>query len=389
MTNFGVGLDVGTSNLLCMTKDENGKEILKSIRDCYFELVEEDVDFIKDKGQMKLTNMNDRHFALGEDALVISNWLKKPVKRPMAQGVLNPTDDDGYLILEELISKIVGPARYKGETCVASIPADSIDGEINTITHKGAIKQILTKLGYSFVPINEGFATLISMNPIAEKNDEKMPFTGIALSCGGGMVNLCLAYRSKPMIQLSTSKGGDWIDLMTSKSFADVRPNQVTKFKENYFKFNKNYTDDEIESFGYKTTERKRFFKKMMFVLEQVYENMIESTIESFKEKMKEENIDIEEELEIVISGGTASPEGFEQKFLDVLQNSGFPIQIKGIRKNANTLISTVTGALIWSLNLERKKEPATPTPTPTPETQTPAIAEEEPAKPATEVSTE
>jgi len=375
---YGKGLDVGTSRLVAMWREgDNPNPVKNDFRDCYLELADEDMEFIKSQGKMKLACINDRYFALGEDALVIANLLKQTVKRPMAKGILNPVDDDAYDILEELIGKILGEPRYPGEVCVASIPADSSDGEISTIIHKSAVKQIIQKLGYTFKPINEGFATLLALGPTAEKDGETIPFTGIALSFGGGMCNLCLAYRSKEIKTLSTAESGDWVDENVARGFVNVKPNQVTKFKEDYFKFGKVYTDAEIEAFGYKTPERKKYFKKMMMTLEQIYENLIENTINNFTTLLAGEDIDVP--LEIVISGGTSSPEGFEKKFEEVLREmeDEFPIQISNVRKSNDTLVSTATGALVWAMNHERKKQaasgtvkeaPVTPEVTETPE---------------------
>lgn len=361
---FGKGLDVGTSRLMSSWYD-NGKEIVKSLRDCYLEIKDEDVDFIEKHGDWKLTTINGRSFALADDSLTVSNWLKTNVQRPMANGVLNPTDDDAFDILEELINKLLGPPRYQGEICVCSIPADSYDGEIDTVAHKGAVKQIVTKLGYSFYPINEGYATLLALNPKSEKDGQSLPFTGIGISFGGGMSNLCLSYKTKPIMQMSVSRSGDWIDAMVAKTFGKdpatnqykIKPNQVTTFKESYFSFNKKYSDDELNSFNFKTPERKKFFQKMMTNLELYYENLMEFIAASFSLKFKEDNISIENALEIVISGGTSTPTEFESRFNEILKNSEMPIVISGVRKAENTLISTVSGALIWAINLENKKK--------------------------------
>jgi uncharacterized membrane protein len=83
----------------------------------------------------------------------------------------------------------------------------------------------------------------------------------------------------------------------------------------------------------------------------------MEYTVAAFKEKFEESDQSIEEALEIVISGGTSTPKGFETKFKEILNNSEFPIAVKNVRKADNTLNSTVTGALLWAINLEQKKK--------------------------------
>jgi hypothetical protein len=369
--NFGKGLDVGTSNLVSIWT-EDGTEIKKCFRDCYYPLRGDQLDFVKSKGEWNLTVINGNYYALGEDAFKTANLVGDEVRRPMAKGVLNPKDDTAKDIMEVIITSLIGPARTKGEICVASIPAESSDGEVSTIFHKGAIKKILSKLGYTFQPINEGYATLLALNPTIKKTNEAgetevIPFSGIAISFGGGMVNLCLAYRSNPLLQISTSKSGDWVDEMTAMNFQDVQPNQVSAFKEKFFGFGKEYTDAEIQAIpGYKSPDKVAFFKKMMVVLESVYEELIQSTLEEFSEQFSKQNISsIDDPLEIVISGGTSAPEGFEDKIHEVLNLIDFPVQVSGVRRAENPLNSTATGAYVWALNLEAKRQKSTPVPAP------------------------
>lgn len=361
--NYGKGIDIGTSRLVAMWVGDDGKEVVKTTRDCYFELKDEDMDFVKSRGDWKLVTINNRHFAIGEDSLQIANWLKQEVQRPMAKGILNPSDPFAYDILEEIISKLLGPPRCKGEICVASIPADSMDGNINTVAHKAAVKQILTKLGYTFVPINEGFATLLDMKPCITKNGENVPFTGIALSFGGGMVNSFIGYKAKKIRDMSSARSGDWVDAMVAKTITGVKPNQVTAFKEKYMSFKKEYTDSEIEAFGFRTSERKKYFRRMLAGLLAYYENLMEYTVLSLKKELEEpadptlEPVDIEDAMEVVISGGTCTPEGFEDKFLEVINENEFPIQVTRVRKAENTHISTANGALGWAMHQEAKKQ--------------------------------
>ena len=42
---------------------------------------------------------------------------------------------------------------------------------------------------------------------------EKENFSGIGVSCGGGMCNIALAFMSIPVMTFSVNKAGDYIDL--------------------------------------------------------------------------------------------------------------------------------------------------------------------------------
>ena len=72
-------------------------------------------------------------------------------------------------------------------------------------TTRPRLRRHFESLGYKAVAINEGLAVIFS-----ELEDHN--FTGIGISCGGGMCNATLAYLSIPSIMFSITKGGDFID---------------------------------------------------------------------------------------------------------------------------------------------------------------------------------
>lgn len=361
--NFGIGIDIGTSNCVSMRNKES-KDVITSVRNCYVKLNSNDMDFSQEHGNWKIANIHDTIVALGDDAMTVANWKKQSLQRPMAKGVINPTDDMAMEVLAEIIKKTLGPPTKPGEICVASIPANSTDG-INTIAHKAAAKQIIKGLGYTFQSISEGFATLMALAPSIEQNGEKIPFTGIAISWGGGMANMSLGYRAQEQVSLSVSESGDWIDTMVSGFFGTkdgrprVQPNEVSAFKEKYFKFGWQPADSEIESFGFVGAERRQYFRKMLTGIETFYDSVMENAIENFSNALREkENVSIEVPMEIVMAGGTCAPEGFENRFFEIIKESEFPIQISGVRKAGPEEIMNCTakGAYIKAMSMEAQK---------------------------------
>ena len=71
------------------------------------------------------------------------------------------------------------------------------------------------KLGYKPKPLYEGLAVIFS--ELADEN-----FTGIGISFGAGMVNICLACMSVPVFSFSVTKAGDWIDQQVAKALAET-----------------------------------------------------------------------------------------------------------------------------------------------------------------------
>src|SRR6202035_5466158 len=83
--------------------------------------------------------------------------------------------------------------------------------------------------------INEALAVVL-----AELEDTN--FTGIGVSCGGGMCNVCLSYLAMPVFSFSVAKGGDFIDT-SAASVAGEGATRVRAIKEESFHFNGFFTD--------------------------------------------------------------------------------------------------------------------------------------------------
>lgn len=98
------------------------------------------------------------------------------------------------------------------------------DAEFDVLYHQQIIQGILSDLGYTPRPMNEGLAVIFS--ELAKEN-----FTGLGLSFGGGMVNVCLANLSVPLISFSIARGGDWIDKQVAR-VVNEPISIITSFKE-------------------------------------------------------------------------------------------------------------------------------------------------------------
>jgi hypothetical protein len=56
----------------------------------------------------------------------------------------------------------------------------------------------------------------------------------------------------------------------------------------------------------------------------------------------------------IVLSGGTAMPKGFIERFVTALRTDEFPVRISDVRLSADPLNATARGALMAALTNER-----------------------------------
>src|SRR5262249_42100241 len=101
-----------------------------------------------------------------------------------------------------------------------SVPGRGDGAETNLVYHEAILKNFLQSLGYEAKPINEGLAVVF-----AELQNEN--FTGIGISCGGGMCDLWGAFLSVPILTFSHPMAGDYID----RSVSEVVDESITRVR--------------------------------------------------------------------------------------------------------------------------------------------------------------
>jgi hypothetical protein len=373
MLNLNKGLDVGTAFCGCCWRNETGEDIYRFQRDCFLEIeATEDSRRMLEKSNANFIESSDKTniYILGDDALNFANILegsKKTIhyndapilRRPMKSGVLNPNEPElAFSIMRQIIRGLLDKPREHGEKVCFSVPADPIDADFNNMYHQRMLEGIIEKLGYSPKPINEGLAVIYSTNPtITTEDDEEIPFSGLGISFGGGQCNVCFAYRSYPLIQFSVANaygmnqgsGGDWIDTKVAEARSDISISKVTKFKEKYADFTKDPAELAKEiSNGNRIIERRNF--EILIALDLYYRKLIEYILLIFEKEFSKQKQTVEEPIEIVVAGGTSSPNGFEEIVMQEVNKMNLPFVVKGVRKATNPLYTVAHGCLISSL---------------------------------------
>ena len=92
-----------------------------------------------------------------------------------------------------------GPSKDKQKLCF-TVPAAPLGSEDNLTYHEATLRQISADLGYDVKSINEGLAVVYS-------ELESTNYTGIGISCGGGLCNVCFSYLSVPVLELLHCQG--------------------------------------------------------------------------------------------------------------------------------------------------------------------------------------
>jgi actin-like ATPase involved in cell morphogenesis len=348
-------VDIGTSFIVgAQLKD--GKEVFTIERDAFFSMDREDFaeEMLDDAGAKYLIRDNEI-YVVGEDALKYCMITGKQdnYRRPMAQGVLNPGEEEAIPLIEMLIEAIVGKPSHKGEVIAATIPAAPLDSDLDVTFHKIVIERYLKKLGYDPRILNEALAIIYAECPtVTEEDGTKAPFSGVGISFGAGMTNLVVSWRAKKLFEISVARGGDWIDQSVSK-VRRVPVGKVTHEKEKKLDLGKVDPRNALH-----------------MGLEIYYEELIKHVLKEFNAHFKGAQTTFSNAMEVVIAGGTSSVPGFVDLFNRCLEEEGSPIPISTVRLAKDPLRTVAKGALVAAVSMEKKKksaEPAAATPAPAP----------------------
>jgi hypothetical protein len=325
-TTSPVGLDIGTSKIVSARKHgadvRTAAELNAFIQVPYSRFTERTL------GQNKIPYYRD------EEELVIyggsterfANMFNAECRRPMADGMLNPREKSAMPVIEAILRRVVPKPRSQGEGLAFSVPAPASGRDSELTFHEATLRRHLEKLGYNPIAINEGLAVIFS-----ELEDQN--FTGVGISCGGGLCNVALAFLSIPSIMFSIPKGGDHIDAAAG-AVTGEHATRMKVIKEEGLDLSKPPSDKHAEA------------------LHIYYDDLLQTLVRSLKRAVS--NADqlprAERPLPIVLAGGTAKPKGFRERFEKVLRSQSFPFEVSEIRLAADPLTATARGALIAAM---------------------------------------
>lgn len=214
------GLDVGTSFLITAKESEGGVEY-KEFRDAFYRIKPSTPIAAKmlEKGLANLSYFKDKDgsfVVIGMDAIFKAIERNDSASRPLFRGVISPRESDARQVLKVIFKELVGSPQTPGETLVYSVPAEPVDQsdeDFNTGFHEDCLRKDLGDLGWNAQPVNEAEA-------ICYSELENEDYTGICLSFGAGMVNVCVMSSGEPVIKFSTTK-------CLSKDFPVITTNGV------------------------------------------------------------------------------------------------------------------------------------------------------------------
>lgn len=325
----GCGVDVGTNMIVVASTNGENETVFKMQRDAFYRIVpKSEVNknsirmSLEKRGCNFIKDGND-FIACGEDALEIAIERNDAAQRPLRKGVISPKEKDSLPMLKHLLEEVVGKAD--GENLVYSVPASPIDANYDIVYHTSMLDSFFSSLGYKPNPLNEGFAIALS-----ELLDEGL--SGITMSFGAGMCNVCLCIQGDPLVEFSTTKSGDYIDAAVGHAL-DESPSLVQLEKEAGLSLT-NLSNNKIHE-----------------AVSVYYTTVINYTLRSiaYELEQRDDLPNFREAIPIVVSGGLTLAEGFEDKFKQCLGMVQLPFDISEVRRASNPMQAVAAGCLLAS----------------------------------------
>lgn len=327
----GKGLDVGTSYIV-LSKDSPDGVVYKDFRDAFYiikpttsvatQMIEKGLS-----GKVFIKDADGSFVILGKDAIEKAIERNDNARRPMSKGVVSAKEKDAKRILSFILKEVAGKASEPNEKLVFCIPAQPVDQEDDDFDvgyHEDVVKAILAECGYDAKAINEAEALCY-----AELENED--YTGIAISCGAGMTNVCIMLNGEPTVVFSTTKSGDWVDHMTA--LATGEKDSVVQAEK--------------EGGGFVIGEHNE--NSILSAVSSYYERLIDYTTKQLTEALSNHKSlpKFKNPLTIVIAGGTSQAKGYIEIFTKKLSENNFPLSIKVVKHASDPLHAVSKGCLI------------------------------------------
>src|SRR6266571_3904246 len=322
-----LGLDIGTSRLVLASGSADRvkakAELNAFIAVPYSKFTE---NILKQNKVTYQLNGGSTLQVYGNEAARFANVFNTEVRRPMNGGTLNPNEEYSMSVMQAIVQQLVRKTK-NGETMRFSVPgAPRNDSSSNLVYHEAMLRDLLGSMGYNAKSINEGLAVVFA-------ELEKENFSGIGVSCGGGMCNIALAFMSIPVMTFSMNKAGDYIDRNVGAVTGEL-PTRIRLIKE--------------ESLDLSRAPQNKYESALHIYYDDVILSLVESVRGALAETKNLPRID--KPIPIVLSGGTAKPKGFLDKFQQAIERDGFPLEISEIRMAEEPLTATARGCLIAAM---------------------------------------
>ena len=308
------GLDCGTSYYITATENS-----IKKQRNVFLTvdgdaaqvkrmLKRQSIPFVEKAGKVHIVGQHAFNYA--------QIFSTTELKRPMQSGLLNPQERDALPVLNAIVGELLGKAKDK-EICVYCVPAKPIDQTREVSYHEDVLKQIISGYGYDVKVIEESVA-------LAYEGLVDNELTGIAISMGAGMCNVCVMYQGMSSLSFSVARGGDWIDKNVA-SDCGCSIAKVIAIKEN--SKNLDLTKSAINDIYQEGSDEYNIINAIRSYYGALINYLITNLAHQFNNAESVPNFP--ESIPVVFGGGTALVKGFMEVVNEQFNQDDFPIQVK------------------------------------------------------------
>lgn len=321
-----IGLDIGTTNIV-VYRNGNAAVSTQMETNVFFTVpsLPETKDFLRGN-KIRFLDRNGSLYILGNPAEEFASILGGQTRHPMERGMLNLGESEGINVIYAILRRFIAPPKKENETLGFSIPGKPIDSTATVIFNESIFKSFLEKLGYSPRPVNEGMAV------VASELSGGRHATGIGISIGGGMCNVCCAYLSIPVATYSIQMGGDFIDNTVAGSVGESSA-KIKSIKE---------TELDLSASPKNSVEHG---------LHVCYETLFSTLAKSLEQVLSASDSvpKLRGALPIILSGGTVLAPGSREKFASILRKVKLPFKVSDIALAKNPLHATAKGAYLMA----------------------------------------
>lgn len=325
---LSIGYDVGTYFLVtCHGKTEANTTAYNNQVNAYLELKDLAASTRKVLESLKkpMIQSEDKKsvLILGLDAIELAGDFGAKYQRPMQKGCVS-SDPRSFEILAAMLTGMLNRITINEPTTLYySKPANAISADTNVDLH-GALLQGIFE---SYSAPASGKISVHAMNEAAAIIYSDCPDkTGIAISTGAGMVNICYVKFGIPVFSFSIAQSGDFIDQSVAKATGE--PEAVVNQKK------------------LKCNIAKAPTSQFELILKAQYELLIRSSIEKIIEGVTANMgaAAINRPVPIVIAGGVSSIDGFMDVFNRIFALYKFPIQVSEVRRAKEGIMAVAHG---------------------------------------------
>ncbi|MFN3326844.1 MAG: hypothetical protein ACK5AZ_25405 [Bryobacteraceae bacterium] len=321
-----IGLDIGTSRIVTARQAGESYDFQAQLNAFVTIPYSKMTEGVLKKENVPYTVEGPEIVVFGNESARFADLMNHETRRPMTRGVLNPNEPESLSQIRQIVSSMLKP-EGKGQTVCFSVPAAPLGAEENLTYHEVSLRGMLAELGYEVKSVNEGMAVVYS--ELADSN-----YTGIGVSCGGGLCNVAVSYMSIPVLSFSIPKGGDFVDSSAASATGELA-NRIRITKEDAFHFNGHYPT------------------KVHQALSVYYDDMMKAIIQGLRDAFQSGKSAprLGRAVPLVLSGGSTLPAGFRDRFEKLFQEASLPLEISEIRLASEPLYTTARGALVASLS--------------------------------------